>query len=319
MSFADRAPMCPALVVLAALVAFQVPAPEPTLPLEEGSLRFAVIGDSGTGDRAQYEIGALMADARTTFPFELVLMLGDNLYGSETPRDYQRKFERPYEKLLSAGVKFYASLGNHDTPSQRFYRFFNMGGQRYYSFAAPRESVRFFALDSNYMDPAQIKWLEGALGESTERWKICFFHHPIYSSGARHGSDVELRLVLEPLFLKYGVTVVFAGHEHFYERLKPQHGIHYFTSGAAAKLRRGNIRPGPLTAVGFDQDRSFMLAEIAGDAMRFQAISRAGRTVDSGTVVHPRRHTSGAARAVTGGWWTWARAVGRAGVAIRAQ
>ena len=50
-----------------------------------------------------------------------------------------------------------------------------------------------------------------------------------------------LRTQLEPLFLKYGVNVVFAGHEHFYERIKPQKGIAYFITGGSAKLREGNI------------------------------------------------------------------------------
>lgn len=80
-----------------------------------------------------------------------------------------------------------------------------------------------------------------------------FFHHPLYSSGGRHGSDRALREQLEPIFLKHGVNVVLSGHDHFYERIKPQKGITYFVSGAAAKLRRGDIERSPLTAKGFDQ------------------------------------------------------------------
>jgi hypothetical protein len=83
------------------------------------------------------------------------------------------------------------------------------------------------------------------------------------------------------------VDAVFAGHEHFYERIKPQKGIYYFTSGAAGKLRRGNIRRGELTAAGFDQDLSFMLIEIDGDRMHFQVIARKGETVDSGVLDRP--------------------------------
>ena len=78
--------------------------------------------------------------------------------------------------------------------------------------------------------------------------------------------------------------MVFAGHEHFYERVKPQHGIAYFTEGGSAKLREGNITRTDLTAKGFDTDRSFMVAEIAGDTFYFQAIARTGALVDSGTV-----------------------------------
>jgi hypothetical protein len=273
-------------IILASVVAAGSAAVEITLPRQENSLRMAVIGDSGTGDARQREVGTVMAEAHQMFPFDTVLMLGDNLYGSEGPADYVRKFEAPYKPLLDADVKFYASLGNHDTPNQANYRLFNMDGRRYYSFKAPRQDVRFFALDSNYMDPKQIEWIEQELQKTSERWKIAFFHHPIYSSGARHGSDLELRSVLEPLFMTFGVDVVFAGHEHFYERLKPQQGIAYFTNGGAAKLRRGNIVTGTLTAKGYDQDNSFMLVEIAGDELHFQTISRKGLTVDSGVVRH---------------------------------
>ena len=98
-----------------------------------------------------------------------------------------------------------------------------------------------------------------------------------------HGSQVELRQVIEPLFVKYGVDAVFAGHEHFYERIKPQKGIYYFTSGGGAKLRDGDIdRRAGLTEVGFDRDRSFMLVEIAENDLYFQTISRTGATVDKG-------------------------------------
>src|SRR6266436_7934177 len=130
-----------------------------------------------------------------------------------------------------------------------------------------------------YMDPQQLEWLGRELEASQAPWKIGFFHHPIYSSGRRHGSEVDLRALVEPLFIRYGVNVVFSGHEHLYERMKPQHGIHYFTSGGAAKLSRGDLGRGrrtetDLRAAGFDQDREFMLIEIAGDALYFQAISR---------------------------------------------
>jgi hypothetical protein len=252
------------------------------LPRRSDSVRFAVIGDGGTGQRAQYETAATMADAHALFPFEFVLMAGDNIYGAQGPADFVLKFERPYAKLLERGVKFYASLGNHDNPNQRFYKLFNMGGERYYSFK--HRNTRFFALDSNYVDRRQLDWIERELRNSNDDWKICFFHHPIYSSGGRHGSDLELRVVLEPLFVRHGVRVVFAGHDHFYERIKPQQGIHYFVSGAAGQLRPGDIRAGGFTAKGFARDRHFVLVEIHGDNLHFQAISRDGQTVDSGVL-----------------------------------
>src|SRR4029453_5706499 len=135
------------------------------------------------------------------------------------------------------------------------------------------------------MDKTQLEWLEKQLAASGSDWKIAFFHHPLYSSGGRHGSDLQLREQLEPLFLKYGVDIVLAGHEHFYERIKPQKGIYYFISGGAAKLRGGGVGPGsPLTAKGFDTGYSFMLMELEKNALHFQTISDQAKTVDSGTL-----------------------------------
>ncbi len=277
------------LIALASLACLGIAGAAPTaqdivLPNNEKSVRFAVIGDSGTGGSAQIRVAERLEAARKLFPFTFTLMLGDNLYGSERPDDFVDKFERPYKVLLDAGVKFYASLGNHDDPNQRFYKPFNMNGERYYSFKAPQGSVRFFALDSNYMDKAQLDWLEKELAASDSEWKICFFHHPLYSSGDTHGSDMALREQLEPLFLKHSVDLVLTGHEHFYERLKPQKGINYIISGSAAKLRKGNIGASDLTAKGYDQGYAFLVMEIAGDDLHFQAITDGGRTVDSGHI-----------------------------------
>lgn len=259
-------------------------ADELRLPLKDGSVRFAVIGDTGTGDSHQRDIAAQLNTWRAKFPFAFVVMMGDNLYGGDRPRDYEREFEIPYKALLGAGVKFYASLGNHDNPNERLYKPFNMNGERYYSFKPERASVRFFALDSNYIDERQLEWLEKQLADSGSDWKICFFHHPPYSSGETHGSAVLQREKLEPVFVKYGVNVVLSGHEHFYERIKPQKGIAYFIAGSSAKLREGNIAASDLEAKGFDQGYTFMLVEITGDDLYYQTISETGKTIDSGSV-----------------------------------
>jgi 3',5'-cyclic AMP phosphodiesterase CpdA len=256
-----------------------------TLPMKNGSVKFAVIGDTGTGDDHQLAIAKQLTASRAQFPFDFAIMMGDNLYGGNSAKDYDRKFALPYKPLLDGGVKFYASLGNHDDPSERFYKPFNMNGERYYTFQpGTRSGVRFFALDSNYMDDKQLKWLDDQLATSGSDWKICFFHHPPYSSGEAHGSDTTLRNQVEPVFVKYGVNVVFTGHEHFYERIKPQKGIAYFIAGSSAKLREGNIAASPLEAKGFDQGYTFMLIEIAGDDLYYQAISETGKTIDSGSV-----------------------------------
>ena len=253
-----------------------------SLPGRPDALKFAVIGDSGTGAKPQYEVASQMAAARAKFPFELVIMLGDNVYGRQQPNDFVDKFEKPYASLLEGGVTFFATLGNHDNQSNRDYKAFNMGGQRYFSYS--RRNVRFFVLDSNTLDAPQVAWLEDALKNSQDDWKICYFHHPLYSNAGRHGSDVELRVALEPLLVRYGVNVVFSGHDHVYERLKPQKGITYFVEGASGQLASGDVKPSPATAAAFDRDQTFMLVEIAGDQMWFEALSRTGTRVDAGVV-----------------------------------
>ena len=266
---------------------------EITLPSLHDSVKFAVIGDSGSGSTHQYETARQIAAAHQQFPFSFVLMLGDNIYGGQTPRDLAKKFEQPYAALLQADIPFYASLGNHDDARVQIdYKLFNMKGKRFYTFS--KGPTQFFALDSTYVGTEQVKWFEDELLKSDAQWKIAYMHHPIYSSGRAHGSDLPLRAALEPLIIGHGVDVVLAGHEHFYERIKPQHGVQYFTAGSAGKLREGNIASRSiLTAAGFDTDLSFMLMEIGGDELSYQVISRLGRTVDHGAMLRRAARVNG--------------------------
>ncbi len=252
------------------------------LPNKKGTVKFAVIGDNGTGDKEQFEIGAQMAKWQTAFPFDVVIMLGDNMYGSQNPRDFVQKFEEPYKAILQRDTKFYAALGNHDNQENRFYKPWNMNGERFYTFKKDR--VRFFVLDTDYLDQPQRQWIERQLQESTDDWKIAYFHHPLYSSAAAHGSQKDLQLILEPIFVKYGVNAVFQGHDHVYERIKPQQGIYYFVEGSSGKLRPGDLRKTGLTEVGNDRDQAFMIVEIDDDNLYFQTITRSGQTIDSGAL-----------------------------------
>jgi len=290
-----------------ALTRAQAPATAPApaanalpLPLKDGSVRFMVMGDTGTADPGQYETAREMAAMRQQFPFEFVIMVGDNIYGSDSAADYKKKFEDPYKPLLDAGVKFYAALGNHDNPNQASYAPFNMGGQRYYTFRASpggaakltHGGVRFFAIDSNYLRKEQLDWLTKELGSSGSDWKICFFHHPLYSSGKTHGSALESRATLEPIFVQNGVSVVLTGHDHIYERTKLEQGIQHFVIGSGGSLRRGDLTRTNITEKGFDQDYVFMLAEIAGDEFYYAAVARKGQIVDSGVFKRPAAEAS---------------------------
>jgi predicted MPP superfamily phosphohydrolase len=253
------------------------------LPLDSGSVRFAVIGDSGTGEKEQYKVAEEMESYRQQVKFDFVIMLGDNIYGSHRPKDFEQKFEQPYKPILDAGVKFYASLGNHDDPNdERLYKPFDMGGQRYYNFS--KGNVEFFVLDSNYVDPNQLSWLQKALQDSKSKWKICYFHHPLYSDGKVHGPDLDLRTRLVPLFRQYGVNAVFSGHEHAYERIKPREGIAYFILGNSGKLVSHDFSASEEMEKGYDNDRCFMMVEVSGDKLYYQTVTRKGETIDSGVI-----------------------------------
>jgi predicted phosphodiesterase len=270
----------------------QLPAGTLTLPNRDGSVKFAVIGDSGRGTPEQHAVGAQMASFRQQFDFRFVLMAGDNIYeGPATPADYEAKFEAPYKALLDAGVQFFAVLGNHDDPRQVDYPPFHMRGRRYYTFTPPvpvltrlRTRVRFFALDSNNLDSSQMDWLDRELARSTADWNVALMHYPMYSAG-RYGLQARRqRFSLESRFISGGIDVAFSGHEHFYQRSTVQNGILYFVTGGAGSLRPGDAQPSAEVARSFDRDYSFMLVEISDAGIAFQAIDRGGRTVDAGSL-----------------------------------
>lgn len=259
------------------------------LPDRPESVKFAVLGDFGSGDSSEYQVAAQMAVFRSQFPFDFVITTGDNIIGEQhRPRDFAEKFERPFQPLLQAGVRFYATLGNHDKASNRSYGPWNMNGRRYYTFAV--KNVRFFALDSNRPDRAELAWIDEALAGSNDDWKICYFHHPLYSDGVKHGPALELRVLLEPILVRHAVDVVFSGHDHVYERLMPEQGISYFVTGAGGQDVR-TLRRSAATAASFDREQTFTAVEVLGSDLFFQTVSRSGITADAG-VIRKRGRTS---------------------------
>ena len=164
----------------------------------------AVRGHRRHGDRRSCAVPMWERNwpGRAVFPFEFVIMLGDNIYGSERPQDYVRKFELPYKAILDA--KFCSTRRSATTTIPTSSSTSRSTWTASAITPSRRKGARFFALDSNYMDADQWNgWNASSKGLAT-RWKIAFFHHPLYSSGGRHGSEMDLRAQLEPLFLKYG-------------------------------------------------------------------------------------------------------------------
>jgi 3',5'-cyclic AMP phosphodiesterase CpdA len=280
-----------ALISLAGITAGAVIKPLSIFGAEpvKGQIRFPVIGDWGTGDGDQTGIANQMFAAHQRSPFDFVISAGDNIYPNGSGRHFGKNFERPFARLLGERINFHVVLGNHDVREGRQdqcqYPLFNMGGRSYFTLQQGDGLMELFMLDSTDCDAAQLGWLEQKLKSSTAHWKIAVFHHPIYSSGKRHGSDEDLRRKLEPLFVRYGVNAVFSGHDHFYERTKPQHGIHYFVTGAGGKSRRGGVDlDSPIRAQSYDEDNHFMLIEADHSRISFQAISETGGVIDRGVI-----------------------------------
>lgn len=258
-------------------------------------LTFAVIGDSGDGSKEQVAIAKQLSAARQKTPFDFVLMLGDNIYGGGKPKYFKPRFEDPYKELLAAQVKFYAALGNHDAASADDhinYPNFNMGGKRYYNYVKGSVSdgnlIEFFVLDTNEektLNAAQLAWLETALKASTAKWKVAYMHHSLFSSGRMHPPYLGMRNQLHPLFAKYKVNLVLAGHVHAYERIKPQDGVQYITEGCSGKIMRNTLdKKSPLTAFGQDQQQSFLLAHATGDELKIEAYGLDGKQFDTITL-----------------------------------
>jgi 3',5'-cyclic AMP phosphodiesterase CpdA len=253
------------------------------------SIKFLAIGDFGTGDDNQSEIAAQMFRDHKTSPLDFVIAVGDNIYPDGGGRHFVKKFERPYSGLIREGVPFHAVLGNHDVKDGRrdqcHYPLFNMNGQCYSTIKQGDGLAEFFMIDSTDFDMKQYSWLDDALKESAAKWKIAIFHHPIYSSAGEHGSSLGLRARIEPLLARYGVNVVISGHDHVYERVKPQQGVQYFVTGAGGKVRPGDVDlRSPFRAMSYDRDNHYLQMVIEDQQIGFQTITRAGAVIDRGAI-----------------------------------
>src|SRR5439155_17092890 len=123
----------------------------------------------------------------------------------------------------------------------------------------------------------------GVFADAGTKWRICFFHHPLYSSGqhAAESRDV-IRPALEAALVRNRVNVVFTGHDHLYERVAPQKGVRYFVSGGGGRnlysFRRSSFDEAGIS------EHHFMVAQVAGDRFFFEAVTPAGRVLDCGVL-----------------------------------
>jgi tartrate-resistant acid phosphatase type 5 len=227
----------------------QVPPPTFSLKATEQAIRVLAFGDFGNGNESQRQVASAMSRFHQKTPFDFAVTLGDNFYskGMESPTDPRWKtwWDELYDPL---GIKFYATLGNHDwgfpdSPAAEVLYTLKSTSWRmpatYYTFTAG--PVQFFALDTNVISEAQLLWLSDELTKSRARWKVVYGHHPIYSAGRHDDNIVKIEQLLP--ILKGRADIYLAGHDHDMQHLKPEGNLHFFVAGSGGQLRP--IEPGP--------------------------------------------------------------------------
>ena len=248
-----------------------VPEPAP-------DLRFGVVGDIGTGDSRAYSVADAMVRHSSSRPIDGIIFLGDNVYPNGDPSRLEATLFAPYGPLINGGAEVLPVLGNHDV------RDGNAGGQmatlgmpgRWYS--QQIGELLFIGLDSTITGSSdQMKWLETTLAEARARWIVVAAHHPPYSAGM-HGSHEASRQAFVPLYEKYGVDLVLAGHDHDYQASETINGVTYVVSGGGAKTR-------PTSRSWFTQSSwsvlHFLDVAVYDDRMEVLAVSTSGQVFDS--------------------------------------
>ena len=245
---------------------------------DEVRLRVAVAGDVGHPSPRLDATVAAMVRAAATRPFDALVLLGDNVYPDGDPARLEQAVLGPFAPVLGQGARLLPVLGNHDVQAGQadvLVRRLGMPGRWY---ACSLGDVSFVGLDSTRPDdPEQQAWLCDTLGAAGAAWTVVALHHPPYSGGW-HGSDLAARAAFEPLFRRFSVDLVLAGHDHDYQRSRPLGGTTYVVSGAATHLRP--TARADFTAAAFSTHH-FLDLRVAGDRLHLHAVDQAGRTFDS--------------------------------------
>ncbi len=227
-------------------------------------------------------------------PFNLVLMLGDNIYGNTEltgggdPKYFHDKFDVEYERFLEKGVVFHAVVGNHDLQhdggrseiaDKR--RFGILGEDSYYKFSAPDKIADFFALNSELTgdkERAQVEWFKAEVKKSDAKWKFVFLHHPFYTIRGQRAPVIELRNAIDAAMRENNVQFVLAGHNHMYARFKPVDGRFQIVSGGGGRhLAFPRKDPCAETSA---RKYHFVAVEVFSDKVRFTAIDERGNIFD---------------------------------------
>jgi hypothetical protein len=211
---------------------------------ETENLSFTVYGDSQTNpglhDQVAARIGQLVADDQAFQSF--VLHTGDLANEGDMPESWDEELFNPqYQNIRYelANLPLIPTNGNHDGRGKLFLNYFPYPyvKGRYWSFDyGPAHVVildQYYPFDEGTWEN---EWLVNDLKSSDRRWKFVVLHEPGWSAGGGHDDNTTVQQVLEPIFEKYGVTMVFTGHNHYYARAEKNGVIHLTlgTGGAQA-------------------------------------------------------------------------------------
>jgi predicted phosphodiesterase len=260
-----------------------------TFPLKARAIPFLVYGDSRSEPERHSQVISAMAKENADF----VVHTGDLVGAGSQLRLWPKEFFAPADPLMRR-VPMYAVLGNHEENSPHYFALLSLpGGERWYSFDVL--GTHLVSLDSCSdvsEGSAQYAWLIDDLEQNRQaRWTFVFMHHPTYSSGghAAVGSDGlpketgvrTAQRIMPPLAAEYGITAVFAGHDHFYER-SMRDGVYYIVTGGGGAPGHGEGNPAqnPYRQK-HHSGLHYCMVTLDGDRGRVVVKTPQGKTVDS--------------------------------------
>ena len=249
-------------------------------------IRVVAVGDFGTGNESQQAVAASLRRYHRERPFDFGITLGDNYqddgpYGPRDPR-WQTYWSSLYPAL---GIRFYASLGNHDWgnpdgPGATMAFAQQDAALRlpspYYTYTAG--PVQFFVVNTPLMSEAQLQWLRDELAASTSSWRVVYGHFHIYS--ALRGDNQALIANLLPILKEHKVHLYLCGHEHLFQHLKPEGGVEFFVNGAAGGSGRAARQQGYDRVLFMDElEQGFTVLEASADTLTVRFVGAKGQAV----------------------------------------
>ncbi len=214
----------------------------------------------------------------------LVISVGDLVENGDTEADWDNQFFDPaypdIQNMLSL-MPYQSAIGNHEQTGALFVKYFPYPfvNRRYWSFDyGPAHFTVIDQYTSYIPGSAQLQWIQEDLAATAKPWKFLVFHQPGWSAG-NHANDLNVQNYIQPLCVQYGVSIVFAGHNHYYSRAVVSGIEHITTGGGGAPLLQPV--PGFPNIVTTSKSYHFCKVEIDGRRLHFDSVDSSGALIDS--------------------------------------